>query len=155
MPFSFEKEKAIVLLGSGVKWTDSKLAKKLGVSRGTIQTWKKDKEFRLAVVSEFERTCKQDQLYRVQEVRKIIQPIYKELRKRIKKKELSKLPFKDLIMILSKVQYELRNDLERLNLISSKSSASKEPLGGSSEETMQSLSQLYTKDRNESQKYLQ
>lgn len=157
--FSLEKEKAVSLLGSGVKWTDVKLSKKLGVSRATVQKWKNDKEFRQAVVSEFERVCKQDQLYRVKEIRKVLKPIYKEIRKRVKNGNLKDMPFKDLIFTLSKLQSELRNDLERLNLINSKSASSKGNGSGDESATtdgvLSNLTDLYMNNRKGNQNYLQ
>jgi hypothetical protein len=108
---SLEQERAAHIIAAGIKTSDAKVAKAVGVSKSAINDWKQDPKFKVRVLQIFDNNVDLERSKRYAKVNNYLKPVYKEIRNRLREDgALEHVSLKELLAMMSKLHQELRAD---------------------------------------------
>jgi len=107
---TLQQYKAAMMIAGGKYIKDDQIAEKLGVKRTEFKKWKNMPNFRFKVLQLFDEITKDEVTYRTRRMNKILSPLYKEIKKRLKNGEHKDMRFVDLLRVMSQVHNEIRCD---------------------------------------------
>lgn len=95
----------------GKKSSDKEISDRTNISVSSIRQMKQMAHFKVLCMKLFDRRADMTRIERTDKVEKYLKPIYKELNRRLKKKDsLKNLPLKDLLRIMTVLHAEIRQE---------------------------------------------
>ena len=108
---TIEQEKAARLIATGHSISDNEVAKEVKITIAKLRDWKKDPQFKLAVLRIFDSKIDSDMSYRYKKTDKLLNKVYKEITSRMRSKDsLENWSLKDLLRTMILLNNELRID---------------------------------------------
>lgn len=104
------EEKVAQLIALGRGYTESRIAKKLGIAPVTVREMKRSHVFKIRVMQLFNDNLTFERAHRAGLIKGYLKPIYRALEKKLLPVNVDDLSVKDLVKLMAQFHYELRQD---------------------------------------------